>query len=111
MSLLNFNVLVIDFWFYMFSVSANVSFFAFSPSLLFRKHNYTTFDIWSLMFVLVPSKFIYSEIGPFNIHFNPYFDRLKSNILRIREINFNMNKVWREQNKTIKIKRKLWHIF
>lgn len=63
------------------------------------------------MFVLVSAKFIFSEIGPFNIHFNPSYDKIKSNILHIREINSNMNKSLQEQNKTIKTKRKKWYIF
>jgi len=32
-------------------------------------------------FILVPTKYVSTEIGPYNIHFSPYFVGLKSNIL------------------------------
>jgi len=78
-------------------VQANISvlvlikifFFGFSPC----KYKIFGFGHWYLILILVKS--FYIEIGPYNIHFSPHFEGLKSNILHVTWTKSNMNQFYK----------------
>lgn len=66
-------------------------FFGFSPC------KYRIFGFGPWYFVLILIKSFYIEIGHYNIHFNPHFKGLKSNILHITKTKSNMNQFYKDK--------------
>jgi len=75
---LNIKMVPANIWCFGFSLYKKKNcFFGFSP------YKYRIFGFGPWYFVLILVKSFHIEIGPYNIHFSPHFEGLKSNILHI----------------------------